>query len=254
MSELLNDIEKYWTGRAAGYSEYNQTEVESGQKIPWANELLSHLPKKDPSEIRILDAGTGPGFFAILLAEAGYQVTAVDYTAEMIKEAKANAGDLADKIEWHQMDVQNLEFEDQTFDAVVSRNVTWVLEHPEQAYSEWHRVLKPGGVMINSDANWYGYLFDEELHEAFRQDRKNAKECGVEDLNEGTGVDVDEIERIARQVPLSRISRPAWDMKMLRKLAFRTCYADREAGERILSDMEKINCKSTPVFMVYAEK
>lgn len=37
---------------------------------------------------KILDIGTGPGFFSIILAEAGYQVTAVDYTEAMLEEAK----------------------------------------------------------------------------------------------------------------------------------------------------------------------
>ena len=33
-----------------------------------------------------------PDFLQFLLAEAGYQVTAVDYTEEMLKEAQSNAG------------------------------------------------------------------------------------------------------------------------------------------------------------------
>ena len=78
--------------------------------------------------------GTGPGFFAIILAEAGIQVTAVDYTEEMLKEAKANAGELSENIHFQQMDAQNLEFPDETFDAVITRNVTWNLEHPVRAY------------------------------------------------------------------------------------------------------------------------
>mgnify|MGYP000414643397 CR=1 FL=1 len=40
------------------------------------------------------------GIFAILLAEAGYQVTAIDYTEEMLKEAQQNAGGMAKCIVW----------------------------------------------------------------------------------------------------------------------------------------------------------
>lgn len=40
------------------------------------------------------------------------------------------------------MDASHLAFADETFDAVVSRNLTWNLEDPEQAYKEWMRVLK----------------------------------------------------------------------------------------------------------------
>ena len=52
------------------------------------------------------------------------------------------------------MDAQNLEFEDDVFDVVISRNLTWNLKDPKRAYEEWCRVLKPGGVMINLDANY----------------------------------------------------------------------------------------------------
>ena len=62
--------------------------------------------RKETEETKVLDIGTGPGFFAIILAEAGYQVTAVDYTEEMLKEAKKNAGNLAGKICWKQMNAQ----------------------------------------------------------------------------------------------------------------------------------------------------
>ena len=47
------------------------------------------------------------------------------------------------------MDAQALEFEDESFDVIISRNLTWNLEKPWQAYREWYRVLKPGGhIMI----------------------------------------------------------------------------------------------------------
>ena len=40
-------------------------------------------------------------------------------------------------------------------------------EHPDRAYYEWMRVLKPGGVLLNFDANWYHHLFDEEKRAAY---------------------------------------------------------------------------------------
>ena len=40
------------------------------------------------------------------------------------------------------MDAQALEFEDESFDVIISRNLTWNLPHPEMAYKEWLRVLK----------------------------------------------------------------------------------------------------------------
>lgn len=58
------------------------------------------------------------------------------------------------------MDAQNLTFHDNMFDVIVSRNLTWNLDSPAKAYREWYRVLKPGSILLNFDANWYAYLYD----------------------------------------------------------------------------------------------
>lgn len=59
------------------------------------------------------------------------------------------------------MDAHHLDFEDDAFDVIITRNLTWNLERPIDAYTDWHRVLKKVR-MLNFDANWYGYLLDEE--------------------------------------------------------------------------------------------
>ena len=167
---MLPQIEHYWTGRAKGYSEVNQHELATGQDRVWLGEIRKHLPKGE--NLKILDVGTGPGFFAILLARAGYDVTAVDYTEAMLAEAKKNAGEVAEKICFQRMDAQKLDFPDGYFDVVISRNLTWNLECPEQAYAEWMRVLKEGGRLLNFDANWYHHLFDEEKRREYEEDRR----------------------------------------------------------------------------------
>lgn len=249
--KLLEEIRSYWNNRADGYSRVNQEELHSEQKEKWKEVLLEQLPKKEKDQVKILDIGTGPGFFAILLAEEGYQVTAVDYTEQMLEEAKNNAADLADQICFKRMDAQNLEFPEETFDYIVTRNVTWNLEHPKRAYREWKRVLKPGGKILNFDANWYAYLYDDKLKLGYEQDRQRAKEEQVEDYYEGT--DIAWMENIAKQVPLSPLKRPKWDLDVLEDIGL-DCWADETIGERVLSDAEKINYQSTPVFMVCAVK
>lgn len=181
MKELGEKIVSYWGNRAEGYSEYNREELAGDKWQDWIAEIKKQLPKKEKSEIRILDIGTGPGFFAILLAQEGYQVTAIDCTAEMLAEAQANAGALAAQITWKLMDAQKLEFADESFDLVLSRNLTWVLEEPETAYAEWYRVLKPEGIMLNFDANWYRYLYDEEMRKGYEADRAATEANQVRD-------------------------------------------------------------------------
>ena len=162
---ILSENKAYWTDRASGYSEVNQVELETDQRKKWSDclhgEIVQHFPGIAAAQLRVLEIGTGPGFFAILLCELGYDVTAIDLTPAMLDEAKKNAGDMADSIRFMEMNAEALDFEDASFDVVISRNLTWNLPHPDAAYAEWARVLRPGGLLLNFDANWYAYLFDE---------------------------------------------------------------------------------------------
>ena len=134
MKILLEKIEKYWSTRTEGYSEVNHKELEGMQKEAWLDVLEAEFPKMPKEEIKILDIGTGPGFFPMILAEAGYRVTAVDYTREMLHKAMENAGSLCERIDFYRMDAQNLGFEDNNFYVVISRNMTCNLVKPWQSY------------------------------------------------------------------------------------------------------------------------
>lgn len=252
--ELLQEIASYWGTRAEGYSEVNEKELAGSQREAWLHVLEEQFPEKE--EMKILDIGTGPGFFPMILSEAGYTVTAVDYTEEMLEKAKENLGKYTkyglERVTLQRMDAQNLEFADETFDVVISRNLTWNLEKPEQAYQEWMRVLKPGGVLLNFDANWYGYLYDEEKKEAYEADRKKVEEQQLDDHYLYT--DIDRMENIARQVPLSAMERPAWDTKVLESLGVCSIQTDSEIWKRVWSEEERLNYASTPMFLVRAEK
>ena len=199
----------------------------------------------------MLEVGTGPGFFAILLCELGYAVTAVDLTPAMLAEAKKNAGDLADGICFMEMNAEELDFAAKSFDVVVSRNLTWNLPQPDKAYAEWARVLKPGGLLLNFDANWYTYLFDDEARQAYDRDRANSAEQGIGDQNVWENFDL--MEDIARRVPLSNIRRPAWDLQQLRTLGLHA-QADETVWQRVWSEEEKLNFSSTPMFLVRGKK
>ena len=185
MNALLHEIEQYWTRRAESYSEVVQYEMTHENEANWMRVIEENLPQS--RDVKILDIGTGPGFFAIGLAKRGYDVTAVDYTQAMLDEAMRNAGPYRDRIRFLRMDAHSLDFADNTFDAIVTRNLTWNLERPQDAYNDWCRVLKPGGILLNFDAGWYTYLFDEQKQAAFQADRANVAALGVIDHNDYCG-------------------------------------------------------------------
>lgn len=252
MAELLHSIGQYWTRRAPSYTDVIKKNLADGWDQVWADELISHFPDGGDRPLRVLDIGTGPGFYAIILARRGYDVTAVDYSEGMLQEAKRNAGALADKIRFARMDAQKLDFADGSFDAIVTRNLTWNLPDPAGAYREWMRVLRPGGALVNFDANWYAYLFNEDKQQEYQRDRTNARLAGVEDHE--AYAETDMMEGISRILPMGRLRRPQWDMDTLNALGFSAVNADTSVGKRLWNPEEKINYASTPGFMVWATK
>ena len=244
----------YWSQRSTSYSDVNKEELAGISRHNWSavlhEEIYSHFPGRSPESISVLDVGTGPGFFAILLAESGFHVTAVDMTPEMLEEAMQNAGPLAEKIDFREMNAEHLCLPDDSYDVVVSRNLTWNLPHPEKAYSEWHRVLRTGGLLLNFDSNWYGYLFDETAREKYEADRASSAELGLGDQNIGENFDV--MEDIARSMPLSDIKRPEWDISVLSRLGFNVT-TDTDIWKKVWTIQEQTNFSSTPMFMISAK-
>ena len=216
----------------------------------WADELIKDFPKAEGRSLKVLDIGTGPGFYAIILASRGYDVTAVDLSEGMLEQAKANAGELAEKIRFLKMDAQTLEFPDNEFDVIVTRNLTWNLPDPVKAYGEWRRVLRDGGVMLNIDSNWYAYLFDEEKKNEKQAERDCTVQAGVEDYES-----YDEswlMENISRTLPMGKLPRPHWDAVTLLNLGFKNVSADTSVSRR--SREEMLNYASTPCFLIRAVK
>ena len=251
----LSEVNRaYWSQRSTSYSDVNKEELAGSSRHNWSSvlheEICAHFPDRSPGSISVLDVGTGPGFFAILLAGLGFHVTAVDMTPEMLDEAKQNAGVLAEKIDFREMNAEDLCLPEDSYDVVVSRNLTWNLPHPEKAYSEWHRVLRPGGLLLNFDSNWYGYLFDETAREKYEADRASSAELGLGDQNIGENFDV--MEDIARSMPLSDIKRPEWDISVLSRLGFNVT-TDTDIWKKVWTIQEQTNFSSTPMFMISAK-
>ena len=252
MDRLKAEIVAYWDKRAPSYTEVIEKNLAGPWGGVWADYLTARFPEGAPEETRVLDIGTGPGFYAMILAARGYRVTAVDLSEKMLAEARHNAGALAEKIDFRKMDAQALDFSDASFDVIVTRNLTWNLQDPVKAYGEWHRVLRPGGVLLNFDANWYGYLADEDKKRGFLRDRENTRLRKVEDHE--AYPDAPRMEEISRSLPMTGLDRPQWDMDTLLALGFSSVTADMDAGRAVWSEEEAVNYASTPGFMIRAVK
>ena len=169
-------------------------------------------------------------------------VTAVDYTASMLREARRNAGALAGRIRFRQMNAEELRFRPASFDVLVTRNVTWNLHDPEKAYAQWMRVLKPGGVLLNFDAN-YG---NDDCSDTSGLPKNHAHYTVGDEL-------LQECEEIKKQLPISSYARPAWDLNVLGKAGFSKFGIDLEISSRIYIEKDEFY-NPTPLFMLRTVK
>ncbi|CCO23594.1 methyltransferase domain-containing protein [Maridesulfovibrio hydrothermalis] len=127
----------------------SNTEV-AGSKISHGDQFSFHYQlgldfiKENYS---VLDIACGWGYGARMLARKAAKVTAADLDIAIVR--KAAAGKYFKNITFQTGNATDLGFADNTFDAVTSFET---VEHVDHApyFSEMHRVIKPGGLLIFS--------------------------------------------------------------------------------------------------------
>ena len=174
--------------------------------------------------------GCGTGFFTILLAKEGHDVTGIDLTPDMIAHAKELAEEENTVCRFAVMDAENPDFPDEEFDVIVSRNLTWTLPDAEHAYQEWFRVLKPGGDLADT-----ADLPENHAHHQIQDDLM--QEC----------------EDIKRQLPISSFLRPAWDLETLGRMGVEEFSFDLGISKRIYIEKDEFY-NPTPMFLIFAKK
>jgi SAM-dependent methyltransferase len=95
----------------------------------------------------VLDVATGTGNVAIRAAAAGAQVVGLDLTPELFDTARRRAADAHVSVDWVEGDAEDLPYEDDRFDHVLSTfGVQFAPRHTIVA-QELARVCRPGGVI-----------------------------------------------------------------------------------------------------------
>lgn len=240
-TQIEQRVKNYWTARSHDFGTVRKNELESDMGKRWLEEIERHLPQ---GKLDILDVGTGTGFFAILLARLGHRVTGIDLTPAMIAESRALAGSMGLDIDFQQMNAQELTFDDCCFDVVISRNLTWTLPEPQKAYSQWYRVLKKGGVLLNYDADYAENVRSESTQNCSVAPDSPYGHVGMtERLKE-------ENDAITLALDIGK-KRPEWDAQVLRELGVRACSTDLHVGARVLGASDLVNA---PMFGIFARK
>ena len=117
---------------------------------------------------RILEVGVGTGL-SLPHFRPDSRVTGIDVSEEMLAKAQRRAArlKLSHVAGLHVMDAENLEFADNSFDAVLALYVASVVPNPARFAAEMRRVCIPGGtiVVVNhfTSENLLARLFEKRL-------------------------------------------------------------------------------------------
>ena len=148
----LDTVRARYAGKASQeWERLTTTPITRTEFLITSHQLQRYLP---PSG-RILDAGSGPGRYAIDLARRGYRVVMFDLLREMLqlgcrKAAQAGVGHRS--VMPTEGDLAALPYEDSAFDAVISLGAP--LSHivdaevRVHAIAEMARVVKPGQLVF----------------------------------------------------------------------------------------------------------
>ncbi|MEZ5009958.1 MAG: bifunctional demethylmenaquinone methyltransferase/2-methoxy-6-polyprenyl-1,4-benzoquinol methylase UbiE [Chitinophagales bacterium] len=115
----------------------------------WRRKVINLLKKSQPKQI--LDVATGTGDLALASLKLNPdKVVGVDISNKMLEvgRKKINKRNLSDKIEMKTADAENLPFEDQQFDAIVSAFGVRNFGDLEKGLTEMSRVLTVGGKAL----------------------------------------------------------------------------------------------------------
>ena len=123
----------------------------------WYQFILKNLSfELDVNQKYILEIGCGRGGFANYLAGTSSDKThiiASDFSNFALDQAKQKFSSA--RIEWRKEDIQNLSFQNDWFDTIISCETIEHVLDPQKAIRELYRVLKPGGRLFLTCPNYF---------------------------------------------------------------------------------------------------
>lgn len=136
-----------------------------------ARKYTKKLESRGFRQGKIIDVGCGFGGTAISLAQefSGSQVVGIDLSDPLLQladEAAQEAG-VGDRIRFEAGDVQQIPYEENSFDVVLNLNMVHIVERPVEMLDEIERILAPGGLLFIADLrrSWLA-LFEKEIKSA----------------------------------------------------------------------------------------
>jgi ubiquinone/menaquinone biosynthesis C-methylase UbiE len=159
-NEIKNEIKKKYDNEAGIYDDYYLSKAAKHfvrRKIETA--LSFNKIKKGQ---KCLEIGSATGIFSFEFVKFGIDLTSIDLSRENIKIAQRKNTASETRVEFRVGDVENINFEDETFDGVFSFSTLRYVPEIKKALSEINRTVKPGGYIIldfpNKNCPWFKFL------------------------------------------------------------------------------------------------
>lgn len=141
-----------WDAHAAEFDEQPDHGLrDPAVRVAWRDLLLPLMPKEPAS---VVDLGCGTGSLAVLLAEAGYEVSGVDLSRRMLELAEAKAAAKEVHVEFRHGDAADPPCVAGAYDVVLVRHVLWAMPDPAAALARWTGLLRPGGRLVLVEGRW----------------------------------------------------------------------------------------------------
>jgi len=145
------NIAQWWDQEAESHPDAHNASWQDSNMVELE---IQQISSRIPAGSVVLDAGCGPGYSTLKIAQATSptRVRAFDFSEGMLKIAQARHHH--DNISFYRGDITSIHEQNDYFDVAYTTRVvinlpSWELQ--QQALTEIHRVLKPGGLYILSE-------------------------------------------------------------------------------------------------------
>jgi ubiquinone/menaquinone biosynthesis C-methylase UbiE len=149
--ERIKEVnERYHDAAAASYdSKWGIDFGEVGQEQVTGKLRKALGRRADESFVDALEIGAGTGYFSLNLLQAGViqRATATDISPGMLATLERNASELGLEVRTAAAEAETLPFHGESFDLVFGHAVLHHIPDLGQAFSEFARVLRPGGTI-----------------------------------------------------------------------------------------------------------
>jgi len=146
---VYDDLAKIFHEKRTKEKHFNEL-----MEMPLSFSLLGDVKGK-----KVLDAGCGTGISSKILSEKGAKVTGIEISKNMAEIAKEYCKGL--DIKFDKGSIDELPYENNSFDAILASLVIHYFEDPTGVFKEFHRVLKKDGILVFSTNHPVNSCIDE---------------------------------------------------------------------------------------------